>query len=76
MTFSEEAAELHRFEAVALSLGLTEQSFEDVLLTVVAEGRVSGRMPADQLSEIRQRIREAAGSLRLVRRARELQPSP
>lgn len=63
MTFSEEAAELHRLEAVALSLGLTERAFEDILLAVVAEAYAIGRPPAQQLTEVRQRIHEAADRL-------------
>jgi hypothetical protein len=62
MNFSEEAAELHRLEAVALSLGLTERAFEDILLAVVAAGHANGRMPADQLAEIRLRIHEVGRS--------------
>jgi hypothetical protein len=76
MTFSEEAAELHRLEAVALSLGLTERVFEDILIEVIAAAHAIGMMPADQLAEIRQRLHEAAAQLRPVRESRELEPYP
>jgi hypothetical protein len=67
MTFSEEAAELHRLEAVALSLGLTERAFEDILLAVVATAHASGKAPAHQLANIRQRVHDAADRLSIVR---------
>ena len=69
MTFSEEAAELHRLEAVALSLGLTERIFEDILLEVIAAAHASSRLPTDQLAEIRLRLHEAADRLPIVRQA-------
>lgn len=60
MTFSEEAAELHRLEAVALSLGLTERGFEAVVLEVAEAGHATGTSPVDKLAEIRWPIHELA----------------
>lgn len=67
MTFGEEAAELYRLEAVALSLGLTEPAFEDILLEVIAPAQAADTLPAEQLAEVRQRIHEAAARLPTVR---------
>ena len=64
MTFSEEAAELHRLEAVALSLGLSERAFAQIAQEAVAEGHASGGAPEDHLREIRRRIHEVTASLR------------
>lgn len=77
MTFSEEAAELHRLEAVALSLGLTERAFEDILLGVVAAAHAAGTLPAKQLAEVRLRIHEAADVLATAKQRQRavLQPT-
>jgi hypothetical protein len=56
MKFEEEAAELHRLEAVALSRGLTHSQFQRIALEVNAEGLAKGLSPEEQLAEIRRRI--------------------
>lgn len=58
MSFEEQAAELHRLEAVALSLGLSEAKFERILQDVTAAAHVDGTTPADQLAKIRRHIQE------------------
>lgn len=58
MTFEEQAAELHRLEAVALSLALSQGRFERILQEVTAAAHLDGTTPADQLAEIRRQIRE------------------
>ena len=60
MTFSEEAAELHRIEAVAMSLGLTEAAFERILREVTAQAHAAGTEPASTLAAIRERVHQAA----------------
>lgn len=60
MTFSKEAAELHRIEAAAISLGLTEAAFEPILREVTAQALVAGNAPTDTLTTIRNRVHEAA----------------
>ena len=60
MTFSEEAAELHRLEAVAVSLGLGEAAFERILREVTTWAHAVGTAPADTLAAIRGRIHQAA----------------
>ncbi|POR40402.1 hypothetical protein [Methylobacterium sp. V23] len=56
MTFEEQAAELHRLEAVALSLGLSDTQYERILLDVTATLGAAGASPAEQLATIRVRI--------------------
>ena len=56
MTFEEQAAELHRLEAVALSLGLSDTQFECILLDVTARVGAAGDSPAEQLAAIRARV--------------------
>jgi hypothetical protein len=56
MTFEEEAAELHRLEAVAKSLGMTERAFELIALDVNRRGKAEGTPFEEQLAEIRRRI--------------------
>jgi histone H3/H4 len=60
MTFSEEAAELHRIEAVAMSLGLTETAFERILREVTVEAHAAATEPARTLAAIRERVHQAA----------------
>ncbi|MBY0260140.1 hypothetical protein [Methylobacterium sp.] len=42
LTFAEQAAELHQIEAVALSLGLSKDAFEQIALEVTAEAWTAG----------------------------------
>jgi hypothetical protein len=56
VTFEEQAAELHRLEAVALSLGLSDTQYERILLDVTATLGAAGASPAEQLATIRVRI--------------------
>lgn len=56
MTFQEQAAELHRLEAVALSLGLSDAQFERILLDITATVGAAGASPAEQLAAIRARV--------------------
>ena len=56
MTFEEQAAELHRLEAVALSLGLSDTQFERILLEVTVAADAAGASPAEQLDAIRARV--------------------
>lgn len=53
MTFSEQAAELHRLEAAALSLGLSETQFERIAKAVSAQTDMA---PDEMLAEIRRRV--------------------
>lgn len=59
MNFETSAAELHRLEAVALSLGLTEAAYELIAMDVSAEARQGGWQPAACLAEVRRRIHDA-----------------
>lgn len=56
MTFEEQAAELHRLESVAKSLGMSERAFELIALDVNRRGSLEGASFEDQLAEIRRRI--------------------
>jgi hypothetical protein len=56
LTFEEQAAEFHRLEAVALSMGLSHSQFERIAMQVNAEGLAKGLTPEEQLAEIRRRI--------------------
>lgn len=57
MKFEEQAAELHRLEAVALSLGLSETAFEIIAKDVASQ---TDRTPEEMLEEIRRRVMERA----------------
>ena len=57
LTFPEQAAELHRLEAVALSLGLSETAFEIIAKDVASH---TDRTPEEMLEEIRRRVMERA----------------
>ena len=53
MTFEQQAAELHRLEGIAKSLGLSEAAFERIAK------EVSGRddmTPEEKLAEIRKKV--------------------
>jgi hypothetical protein len=58
MTFEEQVAELARLEAVAESLGLSDSTFERILLDVSGDVQRSSikRTPGHTLDEIRRRI--------------------
>ncbi|WP_311276117.1 hypothetical protein [Methylobacterium sp. WCS2018Hpa-22] len=61
MNFAEQAAELHRLEAVALSLSLSDDQYEAILRDVDATSKaLPDDTPAWRLAEIRRRIPEAA----------------
>lgn len=60
MTFEEQAAALHRLEAVALTCGLSHGQFERIAQAVNAEGLRGGSTPEEQLAEIRRRITQKA----------------
>lgn len=53
LTFEQQAAELHRLEAVALSLGLSEEAFEIIAKDVASQ---TDRTPEEMLEEIRRRV--------------------
>jgi hypothetical protein len=53
-------AELHRLEAVAISLGLSEAKFEHISHDVTGAARKSKTAPAEQLVEIRRQIYDVA----------------
>lgn len=69
MTFEEQAAELHRLEAVARSLGLSDELFEAILGAVTRAALSDPHAtPEGQLAEIGERIQAAAAPrLRVVR---------
>jgi hypothetical protein len=56
MTFEEQAAELHRLESVAKSLGMSERTFEKIALEVNRRGSAEGVSFEDQLAAIRSRV--------------------
>ena len=76
MTFSEEAAELHRLEAVAVSLGMTSAAFECILREVTAAAQVVGASPAEQLGEIRRCIHLAGSGTQFGRILEQKCPEP
>ena len=58
MTFEERAAELHRLDAFAVSLGLSDAEFVRIAQAAIAEGHTNGADPDSYLAEIRRRILE------------------
>ena len=61
MTFEEQAAELHRLESVAKSLGMSEEAYERIILDVNKRGTANGVRFEDQLAEIRRRVMAKVG---------------
>jgi hypothetical protein len=64
MTFEEQAAELHRLESVAKSLGMSERAFEILALEVNKRGSAEGMSFEDKLAEIRRRVMAKVGAKR------------
>ena len=62
MTFEERAAELHRLDAFAMSLGLSDAEFVRIAQDAIVEGHAKGADPGGYLVEIRRRIVERRNS--------------
>ena len=58
MTFEERAEELHRLDAFAVSLGLSDAEFVRIAQDAIAEGHAKGADPDSYLADIRRRIVE------------------